>query len=59
MRRREVSDLKLVIEASPLFAIPDRILNMGNRVAFKLIVDARAMLPRRRPGIHRAVVLSI
>ena len=31
---REVSDLKLVIEAFPLFAIPDRILNLGNRVAF-------------------------
>ena len=32
--RSEASGLKLVIEAFPSFAIPVRILNLGNRVAF-------------------------
>ena len=51
MRRSEVSDLKLVIEAFPLFAIPVRILNLGNRVAFPLIVDGSAILLRGWPGV--------
>ena len=53
------SDLKLVIDAFPLFAIPVRILNLGDRVAFPWIVDERGMLLRRRLGVYCAVVLSI
>ena len=59
MRRSEVSDLKLVIAPFLVFAIPVRILNLGNKVAFPENVDGRDMLLRRRSGVYCAVALSI
>ena len=54
-----MSDLTLVIEAFLLFAVPVRILNLGDKVEFPYIVDGSAMLLRHRRSVYCAVVLSV